>query len=434
VEAGLDRLEEVSDRIFRREEDEAREALGLAGSRQLTRPDYWMGVFNLDENQFSELLVQLAINFGPSARRLPKGSVAKLRRWAKQHGKRHSLEPVALPSEPVRTSPPFRWRNLGSRKRTTSLTAHEIEQVHWELVKDFVHTEDPMEPAGIRSRDLLESAAFRPETSHGSNLKYPTAEMAAAALFQAIVHNHAFHNGNKRTALVAMLVQLERSNLTVTCSDNDLFRLALRAAQHRIPVANSTGDEEVTGIAEWICQNSRLVDKSVRPISWRRLRRVLGDLGCEISRIPGTRKVTISRTIPGHKRLLGRPQPRTLRTQMQHASDADDISRPTIARIRAELSWTRTMALTPPPSIKLRTKSWLKNSSQSTAKLLRTSPRSSDGTRLTQGRLRFLAAASSPETRRDHSQMKARHRASGDGNRDGNRSELWRTSANSGGQ
>jgi death-on-curing protein len=48
---------------------------------------------------------------------------------------------------------------------------------------------------GLRDKGLLESALFRPQTGHYDDL----AQMAAA-LFESLISNHAFVDGNKRVA------------------------------------------------------------------------------------------------------------------------------------------------------------------------------------------------------------------------------------------
>lgn len=52
--------------------------------------------------------------------------------------------------------------------------------------------------SGIRDKGLLESALFRPQTGYYNDL----AEMAAA-LFESLLLNHAFIDGNKRVAFFA---------------------------------------------------------------------------------------------------------------------------------------------------------------------------------------------------------------------------------------
>ena len=53
-------------------------------------------------------------------------------------------------------------------------------------------------PAGVRDLGLLESALYRPQTGYYADL----AEMAAA-LFESLLMNHPFVDGNKRVAFFA---------------------------------------------------------------------------------------------------------------------------------------------------------------------------------------------------------------------------------------
>ena len=66
---------------------------------------------------------------------------------------------------------------------------------------------------GIRDEALLESAVVAPQASMmGKPLISDPVEIAAAYLFY-ICRNHAFIDGNKRTALAACLVFLESNDL-----------------------------------------------------------------------------------------------------------------------------------------------------------------------------------------------------------------------------
>ena len=66
---------------------------------------------------------------------------------------------------------------------------------------------------GIRDKALLESAVAAPQaTMMGQPLMSDPIEIASAYLFY-LCRNHAFIDGNKRTALAACLVFLESNNL-----------------------------------------------------------------------------------------------------------------------------------------------------------------------------------------------------------------------------
>jgi death-on-curing protein len=67
--------------------------------------------------------------------------------------------------------------------------------------------------SGLRDETLLESAVAAPQaTMMGQPLISDPVEIAAAYLFY-LCRNHAFVDGNKRTALAACLVFLESNNL-----------------------------------------------------------------------------------------------------------------------------------------------------------------------------------------------------------------------------
>ncbi|MBN8193417.1 type II toxin-antitoxin system death-on-curing family toxin [Bacillus sp. NTK074B] len=67
----------------------------------------------------------------------------------------------------------------------------------------------PNEPVGVKDAHLLDSAINRPKQSAFGRDAYPEIYDKAAALFESIAKNHAFHNANKRTALASLIVFLK---------------------------------------------------------------------------------------------------------------------------------------------------------------------------------------------------------------------------------
>ena len=123
----------------------------------------------------------------------------------------------------------YKDHNFESVGRIANVVSHitkeEVLKIYDELVKDFGSSEDPISPSGLKDEKLLESALFHMETGYRGKTKYPTAESAGAALMYSLSHNHAFHNGNKRTAMVAALVFLDKHNISLTCTEDDLFKI-----------------------------------------------------------------------------------------------------------------------------------------------------------------------------------------------------------------
>ena len=72
------------------------------------------------------------------------------------------------------------------------LSLDEVIEIHTVLIERFGG------PAGVRDLGLLESALYRPQTGYYKNLN----EMAAA-MFESLIKNHPFVDGNKRVAFFA---------------------------------------------------------------------------------------------------------------------------------------------------------------------------------------------------------------------------------------
>jgi death-on-curing protein len=77
-------------------------------------------------------------------------------------------------------------------KTVAFLSRDEALEIHRALLERFGG------PEGVRDLGLLESALYRPQTGYYADL----AEMAAA-LFESLIMNHPFVDGNKRVAFFA---------------------------------------------------------------------------------------------------------------------------------------------------------------------------------------------------------------------------------------
>lgn len=80
------------------------------------------------------------------------------------------------------------------------LTYTEVAAINQYVINLF----SPGEPIGISSPELLDTAIHRPQQSAFGNDAYQTVFEKAGALFESIAQNHAFHNGNKRTAFLSL--------------------------------------------------------------------------------------------------------------------------------------------------------------------------------------------------------------------------------------
>ena len=100
---------------------------------------------------------------------------------------------------------------------------------------------------GVRELDLLQSAVARPQASFGGVDLYLDLFSKAAALFDSLVRNHTFVDGNKRTGIAAAAIFLRLNGRRLTASNEDVETFTLAVAR---------GEPALDVIAAWLRQNS----------------------------------------------------------------------------------------------------------------------------------------------------------------------------------
>lgn len=84
---------------------------------------------------------------------------------------------------------------------------------------------------GVRDNAALESAINRPfQTFDGQEL-YPDPIDKAAAIFESIISNHPFIDGNKRTAYVLMRLFIKQDMQDIEATEDDKFDFVLKSAK-----------------------------------------------------------------------------------------------------------------------------------------------------------------------------------------------------------
>lgn len=101
------------------------------------------------------------------------------------------------------------------------LSLDEVLAIHERLIERFGGDH------GIRDHGLLESALFRPQTGY-----YAHIEEMAAAMFESLLVNHAFVDGNKRVAFFAsdIFLRLNGWKLVVTADEGEMFIVGMLEA------------------------------------------------------------------------------------------------------------------------------------------------------------------------------------------------------------
>lgn len=100
--------------------------------------------------------------------------------------------------------------------------------------RDIVELHDAIDKKGLRSPDLLESAVNRPRQVAAYKGSCP--QELAAVLAEAILRNHPFVDGNKRTALLSVLLFCRKNGLRVLRDTKMLARMTIMLTEQRMDV------------------------------------------------------------------------------------------------------------------------------------------------------------------------------------------------------
>jgi death-on-curing protein len=104
----------------------------------------------------------------------------------------------------------------------------EVIEIHEVLIQAFGGGQ------GIRDEGLLKSAIERPFSGFGETEFYPKPEEKAAAIFESIVKNHPFIDGNKRTGYVLMRLILMQFGKDLSATQDEKYSFVIEVASGQI--------------------------------------------------------------------------------------------------------------------------------------------------------------------------------------------------------
>lgn len=122
------------------------------------------------------------------------------------------------------------------------LTTPQVLAIHDQMVKRFGGSQ------GIRDMGLIESAVDRPKATFDGQDLYPGVFLKAAALMHSILKNHAFVDGNKRSAYSSCGVFLKLNGYKLENMHKESLEFAMNVEN------NSLKLEE---ISKWLQTHSR---------------------------------------------------------------------------------------------------------------------------------------------------------------------------------
>ena len=126
------------------------------------------------------------------------------------------------------------------------LNVDHVLAVHRRVVQEFGGDLE------VRDYGLLESAVMMPAAQFGGEYLHDGFPAMAAAYLFHICRNHAFVDGNKRTALVAAEVFILLNDMRLKATDRQLENLTLGVAQGKV-----SKDEVVAFFRKHVAKGAR---------------------------------------------------------------------------------------------------------------------------------------------------------------------------------
>ena len=161
----------------------------------------------------------------------------------------------------------------------------DVLRAHYLIADYFLCNGEEEVLYGVKMPNLLYSAVNRPEVCFGDKTKWNTPLEKCATLFYGLTKNHAFHDGNKRTALLITLYNLHLINRTPTENQREFELLTKRIAANRLSEYKiydkykDKEDSEVLTIANILKRLTKKTDKRFYAMTFKEFGHRLEDYG-----------------------------------------------------------------------------------------------------------------------------------------------------------
>ena len=140
-----------------------------------------------------------------------------------------------------------------------------VHYIDFDLMKEICHPiamaifdskTDPITDFDEHDHALLESALNNARQTFDGKELYPSFVQKAAILYYGLIKNHAFENGNKRTATATLFVFLYINDLWLVSAEKKVEDYLVELAK-RVAKSEGAGEKEkfLREIETWLAQN-----------------------------------------------------------------------------------------------------------------------------------------------------------------------------------
>ena len=113
---------------------------------------------------------------------------------------------------------------------TKWLTIEHVRDICIVYAQTHLAFDEPIPPFNTRFPGKLEAILEITKQEYGSQLFYPTLTEQAAALFYSLIKEHPFLNGNKRIAVICLLVFLKLNRKWLEMDWRTLYDITVAVA------------------------------------------------------------------------------------------------------------------------------------------------------------------------------------------------------------
>ncbi len=111
------------------------------------------------------------------------------------------------------------------------ITVREVEYTAYEMAKKIMEWGEPIPDFSSRFPHVLETCLDSPFQTFDRKNLYKGLIGKAAMMFYMMIKNHPFQNGNKRIAIMALLLFLHRNGRWLKVNNKELYRFAKMVAE-----------------------------------------------------------------------------------------------------------------------------------------------------------------------------------------------------------
>jgi len=171
---------------------------------------------------------------------------------------------------------------------STFIGYEDVLKAHYLICDYFENTTGERSLYGVKNFNLMGSALGRQTVSFGTVVKWTNPLDICATLFFGLVKNHAFHDGNKRTALLTLIYQLSKIGRVPCVNQKRFEKLTVQVAEGSIGELQefkkfrSKDDPIVRTISYLLKRYTRKSDKNYYALTYREFQSKLKQFGCSL--------------------------------------------------------------------------------------------------------------------------------------------------------